>query len=206
MNNKTEIPEGYMANARGDLVRVENVRAIDMERDKLVRKVIAQALALQASMAAFKNATMGDIETFIDRSLERYKVEIGGKKGNVSLTTFDGEYQLKISQADRITFDEGLLAAKSLVDDCLRMWTHDSRPEIRTIIEQAFDTDKEGKINTGRILTLMRLEIKDATWCRAMDALKESIKVTATVPYLRLYKRRESDGKYEQIPLDIAAL
>jgi len=206
MKNNNEIPDGYMKNARGDLTRIENIRPIDLARDELVKEVITDALKLQAEMAKFKSRAMGDIEAFVELSLERYNVTLGGKKGNVSLTTFDGEYQLKICQADRITFDEGLQAAKLLIDDCLREWTQHSRPEIRTIIEQAFDTDQEGKINTGRILTLMRLEINDPTWQRAMTALKDSIKVTATVPYLRLYKRQHISGKYAQIPLDIAAL
>ena len=39
-----------------------------------------------------------------------------------------------------------------------------------------------------------------------MDIIREAIQVTDTKPYLRIYERQGTDGKYVQIPLDITKL
>ena len=74
------------------------------------------------------------------------------------------------------------------------------------MIEHAFQTDKLGNINTARIFGLMRVKIEDEKWIRAMEALKDSIQVTATSQYLRLYEREGESTQYKQIALDIAGL
>lgn len=77
---------------------------------------------------------------------------------------------------DRIAFDERIQTAKSLIDDCTADWTEDARPEIKAIISEAFSTDKEGNINTGRVLALRRLEIEDERWNNAMSLIGEAVR------------------------------
>ena len=40
---KKRTPDGYMEDAKGNLVPIENVREIDLMRDRLVRDIIAKA-------------------------------------------------------------------------------------------------------------------------------------------------------------------
>ena len=61
------------------------------------------------------------------------------------------------------------------------------------------------RINSSRILGLRRVDIKDERWQRAMDAISESLQVTGTRAYMRVYER-DAHGKYNAIPLDMAAL
>ena len=75
----------------------------------------------------------------------------------------------------------------------------------RTLVDHAFRVDKKGKLNTGAILGLRNLKIEDARWKTAMTAISESIKVVGTCQYVRFY-RRDENGKYILIPLDIATL
>ncbi len=206
MTNEQQIPEGYWRNAQGSLVPEKLIKPIDRERDQLVRKIVTQPHALQASMAAFKAAAMGDINTFVDRSLERYDTKMGGKKGNLSLPTFDGRYKVQIAVADRLQFDERIQAAKALVDECIHEWTEDSDDKIKALIDHAFQADKQGQLNTGRILGLTRLDIDDPKWKRAMEALRDSITVESTATYLRLYERIEGTDQHTQIGLDLAKL
>ncbi|SKA56533.1 Protein of unknown function [Enterovibrio nigricans DSM 22720] len=65
--------------------------------------------------------------------------------------------------------------------------------------------DKEGNLNTGRILSLRRIEIKDDRWNEAMKAIADSIMVSSTKPYVR-FAQRNAEGKIVNIPLDLAAL
>ena len=205
MDNVNTIPPGYWRDAKGNLVAESNVKEIDKLRDELVKDLIADAMTLRIEIADFKGAAMGEIEAFIATSAEEYDANIGGKKGNVTLYSYDGQYKIVRQIAEHLTFDERLQAAKALIDDCLREWTEDGRDEVKTIINDAFHVDQEGKINVGRILGLRRLDITDDRWLKAMKAISDSLQVIGSKPYIRFYERQE-DESYKPIPLDIAAL
>lgn len=195
----------YMPDATGRLTPVEQIREIDMARHELVLEKVAKAKALQKQLRDLKYELMGDIDAFVEMSAERYDVKLGGKKGNVTLASFDGAYQLTRQISEHLVFDEGLQAAKALIDECLRNWMQGSPGDLRVIIDDAFQVDKEGRINTARILGLRRHNITDERWQRAMTAISESLQVTGTRSYVRVYER-DAHGKYNAIPLDMAAL
>lgn len=208
MNNNL-IPSGYRANAQGHLVPESAIEAIDLLRDDTVRRIIENANSLQEEMRIFKDNALGDIAAFLDISASQYGVKMGGRKGNISLVSYDGKFKVLIAVSDTLNFDERLQTAKQLVDECIHVWAKDSNDNIKALVEHAFQTDKQGKINTTRIFGLMRLKIDDEKWQLAMKALKDSIQIVSTSQYLRLYKRFESENGqevYKQIALDIAGL
>ncbi|HDR1902469.1 TPA: DUF3164 family protein [Pasteurella multocida] len=193
----------YWKNIKGNLVPDEMVKEIDKERDCLVRGFVEQAIEKQKEVRAFKKQVFDDIDAFIQLSAEKYDVQLGGRKGNVTLLSYDGEYKLIIAVQDRLTFDERIQAAKQLIDECLHEWSADARPELRSIINDAFQVDKEGNLNTARILSLRRVEIQDERWTKAMQAISDSIQIVDSKDYVRFYKRDEN-GNYQQISLDMA--
>lgn len=203
--HKNEIPYGFMVNAAGHLVPAGLISEIDKTRNDLVREIVSKATNLRSILVDFKAETMADIQAFVELSAEKYNVKLGGIKGNVTLCSFDGQYQVKLSQPELKMFDERLQAAKELVDACIHKWTEGSRDEIKALVEHAFQTDKEGNINQTRIYSLMQLKIEDEQWQEAMKALKDSIQVVNTKPYVRIYQRNKA-GKYEQLSLNLAAL
>lgn len=194
----------YMTDAQGRLVPLSTVRAIDIERDKLVGEIVAKARVLNGQIAKFKTAVFGDIAAFVELSAEQYGAKIGGQKGNVTLMSYDGRYKVLRSIAERLTFDERLQAAKSLIDECITDWSQGSRPEIQVLVNNAFQVDKEGNINTGRVLGLRRLEIADSRWQRAMTAIGEAVQVVGSKSYVRIYERIGDSGEYQPIALDVA--
>lgn len=200
------IPEGFWQDARGCLVPVSLIKPIDQARDALVRDIVSQAVVRSADLKAFKADVFGDIAAFIDLSAEQYGAELGGKKGNVTFYTFDGRYKVSRAIADNIAFDERLQAARALIDECMAEWTNGVRPEIHAIINQAFNTDKEGQVSVGRVLQLRRLEISDDRWKAAMEAIGESLQVVGSKSYLRVYERIGDTEQYKAIPLDIAGV
>jgi hypothetical protein len=197
---------GYMENARGHLVPVQQVGEYDRLRDELVRELIGRARTTQQELIHFKLTAMGDCRAFLDLALEKYGVKRGRGRGNVQLVSFDGKQRVQIAVADFITFDENLVAAKALVDECLTDWTEDARSELKTLVTQAFDVDKEGNVSTGKVLSLLQLEIDDERWHRAMEAIRDSISVQRSKTYIRFHERADADAKWETISLDIAAL
>ena len=127
-----------MTNAQGHLVPVSTIKPIDIARDSLVKELMAKAQALSKAIADFKLASFGDIAAFVELSAEQYGAKVGGKKGNVTLTSYDGRYKVQRAIQEHISFDERLQAAKALIDECITDWTQGSRPEIRALINDAF--------------------------------------------------------------------
>ncbi len=199
-------PEGYWADAKGVLTPVDIIKPIDKERDALVGELVELAINLHSALAEFKLKSFADIQAFVDLSGEQYGVKRGGKKGNVTLYSYDGQYKVQRGMQENIVFDERLQAAKSLIDECLSDWTEGARPEIHAIISQAFSVDKEGNINTARVLALRRLEIADERWNKAMDAISESTQVVGSKAYIRVYERIGDSDEYKPISLDIASV
>lgn len=200
------IPDGYKADAKGRLIPLDAIKPIDQARDQLVAELVGRTKQMNRDLAAFKEALFNDIDAFVDLSAERYGAKLGGEKGNVSLVSFDGRYKVLMAIQDSLAFDEGLQAAKALIDECVHEWTQDARVEIKALINDAFQVDKQGHISTGRILGLRRLDIKDEKWQRAMTALSESVRVQNSTHYLRVYERVGLTNKYEPIALDIAGV
>lgn len=198
--------EGYRKNALGHLVPVDKIAPIDLARDELVTEKAFRIKALQADLRRLKAEIMGDIEAFVALAAEKYGANIGGQKGNVTLMSFDGRYKLRRQIGENLTFDERLQAAKALIDECIREWTEGSRTELQALINDAFQVDKEGRINTARILGLRRLNIEDARWLRAMEAISDSLQVSGTTAYFRLYERQGDGERYASVPLDMAAI
>jgi len=198
------IPEGYMEDAQGRLAPVEMVKEIDLARDALVKEIAERAKELAGLLDFFKVRTMQDIQAFIELSAERFDTRIGGVKGNISLRSYDGRYRVQRDMDEYLTFDERLQVAKALIDECIHKWAEGTTAEIRALINDAFQVDKRGRVNTKRILSLRRINIEDPTWKRAMDAISESIQVAGSRAYVRVYERQD-DGSYRQIGLDLAS-
>lgn len=199
------IPNGHWQDAKGRLVPESQIKPIDRARDELVRELYAKAERVNQVLADFKREAFADIAAFIELSGEQYGVDLGGKKGNVSLLSFDGSLRVQRAIADRITFDERLLAAKALIDECLREWTAEARPEIATLVNKAFEVDQSGNIRVGSVLGLRRYNISDARWKRAMDTIGDAVQVESTSSYVRFHKRDDS-GAYHALSLDIAGV
>lgn len=200
------MPDNYMKDAKGRLIPLDMIKPVDLQRNDLVLEIVGKARQVSDTLAKFKAETFGDIEAFVELSLERYDAKVGGQKGNVSLMSFDGQYKVQRAISDTLTFDEGLQAAKSLIDECVHEWTEGARSEIRALINDAFNVDKEGKISTGRILSLRRLDIVDEKWQRAMKAMGDSIQVQCSKSYIRVYERIGDTSQYRPIALDVAGV
>jgi len=165
--------EDYMVDALGRRIPRRLVKDIDIARDALVRDIVERAQEQHDKLTAFKSRAMGDIEAFVELSAEQYGVSLGGQKGNVTLMSYDGRYKVIRQISEHIVFDERLQVAKALIDACIREWSAGSSDELRVLVEDAFQVNKEGKISTGRVLGLRRLNITGTRWLEAMRAIPE---------------------------------
>lgn len=201
MNQQSQYKEDH----RGNLVPVSKIKPIDILRDNVVERIVKGARIVSDILQEFKAGAMSDIIAFTEQSALEYDVKYGGEKGNIQLLSFDGKFKVIKSINEYIVFDERLQVAKKLIDECIASWTTGASDNIHALINHAFEVDKQGKINTERILGLRRLNITDDAWLRAMNAIGDSIQITGSKEYIRVYER-QSDETYKQIPLDLASV
>lgn len=202
----TPPPEGYLRNAAGHLVPIDQVRDHDLLRDQTARDLAERALELNAELTAFKRQALADIADLVKIAGERYGVALGGKKGNVSISSYDGSVKVVRQVAERIAFTEELEAAKELINRCIERWSEGANANIRALVDRAFRTDTQGQIKTAAVLELLRLEIEDEEWKRAMEAIRDSIQAIGTAIYVRVYQRIGDSDQYRAVPLDLAAV
>lgn len=196
--------KSYLTDPKGALVPVETVRPQDTLMDEAVGKIFGFAKDLSDQIARFREHTFADINDFLALLEQEYGARMGGQKGNVTLTSFDGTKKVVLQVADRIDFGPELQIAKNLVDECLIEWSADGRAELRSIVTRAFSVDQAGKIKQDALFSILRLDIDDERWQRAMRAIRDSIRVTGTKEYVRFYERTNGRAAWQPVTIDLA--
>ncbi|QYM95032.1 DUF3164 family protein [Dickeya ananatis] len=199
--NKAE----YMPDRKGRLVPINQISDYDLAMDSFVKEQVAAAKLKSAELTTFKNRAFNECYAWLDLVAEKYGRTRGGAKGNVSFSSFDGSMQITIKVQDSLTFGPELQIAKDLIDECVTEWSEGANDNLRALITDAFQVDKEGQLNTGRILSLRRIKIDDERWLKAMDAISESLQVAVSKTYIN-FREKDASGKLINIPLDIAAI
>ncbi|MDH0958981.1 DUF3164 family protein [Pseudomonas chengduensis] len=204
MTEQIQVPEGFRLDAQGRHVPESMIKPLDLMRDELVMAIVGKTQELNQALADFKAKVFGEVDALVAVAADEYGAKLGGTKGNVTLFSYDGRFKVVRAKADNIRFDERLQGAKALIDECLQEWVKGSRPEIITLINDAFKVDQAGNIRTGSVLALRRLEITDERWTRAMQAISDAVTVVTTSSYVRVYERVGDTDQYQPISLDIA--
>jgi hypothetical protein len=195
----------WMTDGKGRLVRRDSIKPAEVLEDEVVRKIMAHAIALSEQVARFKQHTLDDFDGLLGLLAQNYGVVRGGIKGNISLYTFDRLMKCDLAVADRIEFGPELQSAKALVDECLMDWTSEAVAALQTIVQGAFDVDQKGNISPAKLFALLRYDITDERWQRAMKAIRDSIRPMGTKEYVRFYRRPTHRDAFENVTINIAA-
>ncbi|WP_444452012.1 DUF3164 family protein [Rhodobacter capsulatus] len=198
-------------NSEGHHVPDGLVSDADKMKDELVRRLHAKSDSVRDLMVALKAECFAEVQAARELLFEKYGAKIGGAKGNFSLTSFDGKLSIEVKVTDRISFGAELQAAKALIDEFIELNAADANDNIRALVEHAFQVNKAGRLDTGRILSLRKLQMKDrdgnpdAKWAAAMQAISDAVQVHGSATYL-LFKEQDKRGALVTKTLDFAAL
>lgn len=190
----------YWRNTAGHLVPAELVAEIDAFRNDTVMEIAQEIEEESRRLSAKKAKWMSDVLTFIQLSGEKYGVEVGGQKGNTTISSYDGAYRVQIAVQTRVVFDERLRLAQQLLEEYFQELTNDIPPEIRVFVQEGFAMDAEGQIRASGVLALQKYAINAPKWRRAMELIMLAIDRQTSGTYLRVSKR-DKDGKFRMVPL-----
>lgn len=196
--------EDHIIGPKGEKLPIGTAKPQHVMEDDFVREEVGYAIALSEQMSRFLAHFFANFGAFEELLAERYDAKVGGPKGNVTLRTYDGKFAIRVQVADQISFGPELQVAKGLVDECLNDWTATSGDELKAIVSKAFNVDKAGQINRAALYSLLRLEFSDARWKKAMEAIRDSMRVDGTKTYVRFFRYDGPDGREQPITIDLA--
>ncbi len=188
---------------QGRWVATRHIEPIKLLRDDLVTNIAHKALTLQESIKSFKQMCFSEFDDYMGISAEKYNVKQRANINHATLHTFNGKYRLKISTHKIETYDERLIHAQELVEECVGEWATDANANLKVLVMDAFKVDSEGNMAYWRIKKLKKYKIDDARWHKAMSLIDDSLEVIESKRYVMLYER-DDNGQYQPIPLNVA--
>ena len=199
-----QVVDGRMLDQNDSLVLVKNIHEKDLLFHDLVLSIAVIWKDLSGKIQRFKQHNFEDVATVLDLLFEKYRVERGGREGNMTFFSFDRRYKLTIAVQKKINFGPELQAAQAKLNEALDEMTTDKTSDLRTLVTAAFSLDG-GQLRVAEILRLRGFKIENEKWNEAMQIIDAAIVVISSKKQIRLHERN-SLGEYTAIPLDIAAL
>lgn len=198
------IPEGYLEDSEGRLVRMDRVRPEVVQADETVRDLVGRAIATSRQITEVKRAFLDDMAAHCALVAERYGAHITGKDGNVCLVSYDGKMKVERLTADRISIGEGILAAEKLIREII---DEIEDGVAKAIVDRAFRRHrKTGQLSAARLVDLVSVEIDDPRWRSAVQAIREAMRTEGNVTYFRAYQRAGASQPWQHIPLDFSQI
>ena len=191
-----------MRDSNGNDIPLKYVNKYDKARDKAVRKILARFLKARAMLEEVVADSIAELN-----ALAQTKESVGAK-GNFSARSFDGLIQASIRQQYNIFLDERVVKARELmlgyVEGVLAKVGGNDAQALRLIVAEAFKANAQGFLSTGKIMSLLRMEIDNAEWREAKRILQEAIRPQKGKRYLVCERRASTQAEFRPVRLDIA--
>ena len=195
-------PVKTMRDSNGNDIPLKYVSKYDKQRDKTVRRILERFLKARAMLEQVVAESIAELQ-----ALAATKESVGAK-GNFSARSFDALVQVSIRQQYNIYLDERVVKARELmlgyVEAVLGKVGGSDAAALRLIIAEAFKANAQGFLSTGKVMSLLRMEIDNADWREAKRILQEAIKPQKGKRYLVCERRSSTQGDFEAVRLDIA--
>ena len=199
-------PAGYWLDARGNLIAERNVSMVERDVNDVVLLVHGYGEALSEQMARFREHTLSDVMALCVRIVDEYGGKIGGRKGNITLVSFDGTKRVVLAQAERIAVGPQIIAAQAIIEECIETWSERGNRNLRALVDGAFKSDATGKVSVTQLIRLKNVHIDDARWRSVQAAISDALTPAGKAEYIRLYRRDRAADPWQQVPLNLATV
>jgi len=186
---------------RGNEVHPDMVRADEKLKSEMLEKIIGKVINAQDERIMLLVEIDEEIEGYMNLLRDVYKIPTKETKGNVTLVSFDGKIKIQKAVSEVIELNEKLQLAKEKIDEVIKKETTEATALIKTLVNQIFEVDKKGTVNTRQVLALRGYAIDDPLWKEAMALIDEAITVTGTKKYTRFYYRESVTDAWTNLVL-----
>jgi len=196
--------QGNWLDFKGRAIHPDLIPGYDKKRDRIVESLVNKALKLEIRMKEDK----AKVNKGLDRLVESLAKETGttpSQSGAITFNNFDQTMKVSVSVPGSIEFDERFSAAESLIHQYLDKLLTDADKNIRALVEEAFRRDKKNNLNRDSIIRLMKVNIKDEKWLKAMELIRESMHIAYGKSYIYM-EVRPVNGEWRKIHLNFSSL
>ena len=190
-----------MTDARGQEVPVRYVAPYDKAKDKVVRRIEANARKLKGQMRAFLADAVKAME-----QLSGLKESLG-ERGNFSARSFDATIQVSIRQSWSLRLDERAAKARELMLDYAGRElakAGESAFLLKQMIDAAFKVDRLGFLPRTEVSKLLSYKVNDDGWNEGARILRECQTTDKGKRYLLIETRKTTQEEFKVLRLDIA--
>ena len=191
-----------MIDSDGNEIPIKYVSKYDRLRDRQVRKIAARFVTARAMLAALVRDSIKDLAVLMNA-----KDKLGAK-GNFSAQSFDALISVSIRQQYNIRLDERVAKAREMmcavVNDALSRVKDVDMTAIKLLVEEAFKVNSCGFLSTGKVIKLLRMEVRDPKWREAKEILQSALKTEKGKRYLICETRPSTQKDFRPIRLDLA--
>ena len=175
-----------MIDSNGNAIPLKYVSAYDKARDRATRRILARFEKARANLETVVADSIKDLDELA--------------KLKASLVSIRQQYNIRL--------DERVIRARELmleyVSSVLDRVDGVDVSALRLLVMEAFKANSQGYLSTGRVLSLMRMEVDNAKWREAKMILQEALKPEKGKQYLTCERRKTTQGDFRAIRLDIA--
>jgi Protein of unknown function (DUF3164) len=191
----------------GTEIPFNRVNKVERLMERSSAKILREALAVNSKLVAFRDT----LETL---SMEAYDSFMKSKKvdkktkGNFTWHNFNRSIKIEVSISEPIKFDDlKIEAAREKFETFLKENIYGKNDFIKQMILDAFKTHHNAKLDTKRVLGLLRYEskINNPLFSEAVKLIQEAITRPKSKTYYRVWVK-DAAGQYKNIELNLSSL
>lgn len=178
----------------------------ELERDKLVDELIAEAIDLEIKMASFKARCLEAFDEFRSRAQEYGDIR-GHSKGGYSLRHSKTQDIVSLDRNIKPEYDERASMAEELIKEFLGDTVKKKDQQTYRTISTLMSKNKKGDYTPSRIASLLSIRdnYDDPRWTKAMELFEESFRVR-DISYSVSFARKDGMGKDQPLCLSFSAI
>ncbi len=198
----------FWTDRMGDQTPVRHISKLDRAQERGVGNIITRRLKLAEIAERYAADDVDDIKMMLkSRGDEGVSV---AKKGNMTFTSFDGHWRIKIKVRYYTKLDDLAIKARDMMYEYVEPATTAIEDKgiaaiVKTMIDEAFRVDSAGCINQTKAKQLLRHPFKAAKWLEAREMLIQSMRSMRGKSYVIAEIRDNFQQDHTPIVTDISS-
>lgn len=201
--------DGKWRDASQEWIPVKYIDKFVKERDKMVEKHLKTAVKLRKDLAKFKAAVEADIEKYWEKEREEYGRDSSNPGQNKKFENFASDLRIDCQSTQAIDFDDRVWIARDKLFEYVEHASQGGKDieGLKIIVKNAYATNRYGKLDRQRILSLLALgdKIKHPAVQEACKIINECIQRLDRKVYIR-FAEKSKGGDWEYVNLNFTSV
>jgi hypothetical protein len=197
---------GWVQNAIGNKVRMENVPALDLLKDEVVMDLFQEGFGIFDSIRRWVDRVDTRIMGYRQLAAQEHGVVWRKDDGGFELISSDGRLKVEVNLGSIKKFKDSIHDARKMVEECITRWADGADANLQTFAARAFQTNEQGQFSKDKLMDLLTFtpQTPDEQWTRAMDLIRRSLEIVGKRRYTRLYWRLSQHDGWKPLPITTA--